>query len=175
MRSGAPTIRGREPVELARRCEEDPQLPPATCERVEPIARDWESDRRLHIHTIDSSAVDWRIELGSTPITRLMSSIGSALPISAWRSRPVLTTMSRLAGRLLGVGTVKLIGMISNGQPFDALVEGQELGPIGRLVEQAHPGDFYIPQRGIFAIGRVFVTPVAAGPPAAVPVEGVLR
>jgi hypothetical protein len=154
----------------------------AEVERVQvgPIALDWEGDRRLHIRTVDSPAVDWRIELASTPATRLMSLVGPALPLAAWRSRPVLSAMGRVAGWALGVGTVKLTGMTSNGQPFDAnplriwyvtdshaVVEGRELGPTGPLSEQAHLRDFYIPQRGIFAIGRVFVTPVAGGVPAA--------
>jgi hypothetical protein len=120
-----------------------------------------------------SRAVDWHLELGATLVTRLMSIAGSALPLAAWRSRPVLSAMGRVAGWLLGVGTVKLTGMTSNRQPFDAnpqriwlvtpshaVVEGQELGAIGPLAEQAHLGDFYMPQRGIFAIGRVFITRV---------------
>ena len=41
-----------------------------------------------------------------------------------------------------------------------AVVQGTDLGPIGPLVEQAHMADFYFPQHGIFALGRVFVTPV---------------
>jgi hypothetical protein len=41
-----------------------------------------------------------------------------------------------------------------------AVVEGQELGPIGALPEQAHMAAFYFPQHGIFAVGRVFVTPI---------------
>lgn len=145
-------------------------------QRVEvgPIAVDWEGSRRLRVHTLASPAVDWRIELGSTPATRLLSLVGPALPLVAWRSRPVLSALGRVAGRVLGVGTVKLTGLTSNRQPFDAnplriwyvtgseaVVEGRELGPIGPLAEQAHLGDFYIPQRGIFAMGRVFVTPVA--------------
>ncbi len=102
-----------------------------------------------------------------------MSVVGSALPLAAWRSRPVLAAMGHLAGSLLRVGRVKLTGMTSNRQRFDAnplriwyvtdshaVVEGSELGPIGPLAEQAHLGDFYIPQRGIFARGRVFVTPI---------------
>jgi hypothetical protein len=148
----------------------------AQVERVQvgPIALDWEGDRRLHVHTTDSAAVDWTIELGSTPVTRLMSVVGSALPLAAWRSRPVLSVMARVAGWSLGVGTVKLTGMTANNQPFDAnplriwlvtdshaVVEGEQLGPPGPLAEQAHLRDFYIPQRGIFAIGRVFVTRVA--------------
>lgn len=48
-----------------------------------------------------------------------------------------------------------------------AVVDGQELGPIGPLDEQAHLRDFYIPQRGIFAVGRVFVTRVPDEVPAA--------
>jgi hypothetical protein len=155
--------------------------------QVGPIALDWEDDRRFRVHTVDSPEVDWKIELGSTTITRMMSVFGSALPMSAWRSRPVLSAMGHVAGRSLGVGTVKLTGMTSNGQPFDAnplriwfvtdsqaVVEGQELGPPGPLAEQAHLRDFYIPQRGIFAIGRVFVTRVAGEMPVAAPAEEVL-
>ena len=161
----------------------------ASVERVQvgPIALDWEDQRRLHVSTVDG-AVDWTIELGSTPATRLMSIFGSALPLAAWRSRPLLLAMGRMAGWSLGVGKVKLTGMTSNGQRFDAnplriwfvtsshaVVEGQELGAIGPLDEQAHLRDFYIPQRGIFAIGRVFVTRVVDERPAAVPTAEVLR
>ena len=76
----------------------------------------------------------------------------------------------------------------SNGQPFDAnplriwfvtsshaVVAGRELGPTGPLAEQAQLRDFHIPQRGIFAIARVFVTRVADEVPAAVPATEVLR
>jgi len=162
----------------------------AEVERIQtgPIALDWEGERRLHVHTVDSPAVDWRIELGSSPVARLMSLVGSALPLAAWRSRPVLSAMGQVAGRSLGVGTVKLTGITSNGQPFDAnplriwfvtsshaVVDGQELGPIGPLAEQAHLADFYIPQRGIFAIGRFFATRVPSEVPAAMLTAEVLR
>lgn len=161
----------------------------ASVERVQvgPIALDWEDERRLHVSTVDG-AVDWRIELGSTAATRTMSVVGSSLPLAAWRSRPLLLAMGSMAGRALGVGTVKLTGMTSNGQAFDAnplriwfvtssraVVEGRELGPAGPLDEQAHLRDFYIPQRGIFAIGRVFVTRVPDEAPAAEPAAEVLR
>jgi|SRR5579884_451416 len=162
----------------------------ADVERVQagPIAVDWEGDRRLHVYTVDSPAVDWRVELGSSPVTRLMSLIGSALPLAAWRSRTVLSMMGRVAGQSLGVGIVKLSGTTSNGQPFDAnplriwlvtdshaVVDGHELGPVGPLAEQAHLADFYIPQRGIFAIGRFFATRVPGELPGAAPTKEVLR
>lgn len=152
-----------------------------------PIALDWQDERRLHIHTPDG-AVEWTVELGSTPITRIMSVAGAALPLRAWRSRPVLAAMGRVASWSLGVGTVKLTGMTSNGQPFDAnplriwfvtgshaVVEGQALGSPGPLAEQAHLRDFYIPQRGIFAIGRFSAPRVPGEVPAAELAAEVLR
>lgn len=39
-----------------------------------------------------------------------------------------------------------------------AVVEGANLGPPGPLAEQARMADFYFPQRGILAVGRVCVT-----------------
>jgi hypothetical protein len=85
--------------------------------------------------------------------------------------------MGAVAGRLLGVGTVALTGATSNGHLFQAnplriwsvrethaVVDGVDLGPAAPLAEQAHLADFFIPQRGVFAIGRVFMTPDAGTP-----------
>lgn len=139
--------------------------------RIGAILLEWETPHRLHIRAADG-AVDWTVEIGATGTTRMMSSVGSALPDAAWRWPPMLGAMGRVAGWALGVGTVRLTGLTSNGQHFDAnplrvwyvteshaKVEGVELGPIGALPEQAHIGDFYFPQRGIFAVGRVYMTP----------------
>ena len=141
------------------------------CAKVVPIDVVWEGPRCLHVRTADG-AVDWSVEIGSTLVTRMMSSVGSAMPLVAWRSPAVLKTMGLAAGRALGVGKVKLTGLTSNGQHFDAnplriwqvtdshaVVEGTDLGPTGALREQARMADFFFPQHGIFAIGRVFVTP----------------
>jgi hypothetical protein len=138
---------------------------------VVPIHLEWPGPRRLHVYTEDA-AVDWTINLGSTPLTRAMGMLGSSLPLAAWRSGLLLRVMGQMAGTMLGVGRVQLTGRTSNGQHFDAhplriwyvtdsraTVEGEELGPIGPLLEQARMADFYFPQRGIFAMGRVFMTP----------------
>lgn len=141
--------------------------------RVGPIGLEWQDERRLHVWTVDSDDVDWRIDLGSTLMTRLMSVLGSTLPMAAWRSRSVLSVLGGVAGPALRVGRVQLTGTTSNGQRFEAnpvriwyvtdsnaVVDGQELGPMAPLDQQAHLADFYIPQRGLFAMGRVFVTPI---------------
>lgn len=133
----------------------------------------WPAANRLRIRTADET-VDWEVEIGGTVVTRMMSAVGSTIPLSAWRSRPVLQAMGAVAGRMLGVGKVQLTGTTSNQQHFDAnplriwyvtasraVVEGEDLGPIAPLAEQTHMADFYFPQRGIFAVGRVFISPVA--------------
>lgn len=79
--------------------------------------------------------------------------------------------MSRVAGTALRVGRVRLIGVAPNGQRFianplfvwvatstRASVRGVDLGPVGPVAEQAHLGDFAIPQRGMFMVGRAIFT-----------------
>jgi hypothetical protein len=137
-----------------------------------PIDLEWESSSTLRVRT-DDGAVDWEIRLGATVATRALSTMGSMMPLGAWQSEPVLRAVGSAAGRLLGVGKVQLTGTTSNGQHFDAnplriwyvtmsraVVEGGDLGPIGPLAEQAHMADFYFPQRGVFAVGRVFISPL---------------
>ena len=141
--------------------------------RVGPISLDWEDQRRLRVRTLEEPGVDWTLQFGATWITRTMSVVGSAIPASMWRWRPILSAMGRVAGPALGVGKVQLTGLTSNGQHFDAnplqiwyvtdssaVVDGQEIGPIGPLPDQAHMADFYFPQRGIFAVGRMYMAPV---------------
>lgn len=68
---------------------------------------------------------------------------------------------------------MQLAGTTSNRQHFDAnplriwyvtashsTVEGEELGPAGPLPVQARMADFFFPQRGVFAVGRVFIRPL---------------
>jgi hypothetical protein len=132
----------------------------------------WEAPDRLRVRTADDT-VDWEVEMGATTVTRMMSVIGSTIPLAAWRSGPVLRSVGAVAGRMLAVGKVQLTGTTSNRQHFDAnplrvwyvtasraIVEGVDLGPVGPLAEQAHMADFYFPQRGIFAVGRIFISPV---------------
>jgi len=146
----------------------------ADVERVRegPIDLEWEASHQLRVRTTDGS-VDWEVTMGATVATRMMSAIGSVMPVAAWRSGAVLNAMGAVAGRVLGVGRVQLTGTTSNRQHFDAnplriwyvtssraVIDGEELGPIGPLVDQAHMADFYFPQRGMFAVGRVFISPI---------------
>lgn len=46
-------------------------------QRLGEIGLDWETAHRLRIRTADG-AVDWTVQIGSTPITRIMSAMGSS-------------------------------------------------------------------------------------------------
>jgi hypothetical protein len=140
--------------------------------KVVPIALEWETPTRLRVSTADG-AVAWTLEMAGTARTQVMSSLAAIVPMPVWRRQPVLRAMGAMAGRFLGVGKIQLTGTTSNQQHFDAnplriwyvresdaVVEGVDLGPIGPLTEQARMADFYFPQRGVFAIGRVFITPL---------------
>ncbi len=144
----------------------------ADVERVRegPIDLEWVAPNRLRVRVADG-AIDWNVTIGSTVATRMMSTMGSVMPLAAWRSGPVFNAMGAVAGRVLGVGKVQLTGTTSNRQHFDAnplriwyvtasnaVVEGEDLGPIGPLSEQAHIADFFFPQRGIRGC-RVFISP----------------
>jgi hypothetical protein len=100
-------------------------------------------------------------------VTRLFSGVGAVVPNRAWRSRAVLEVMSRVAGTALRAGRVRLTGLAPNGQRFvanplimwiatgsKATVRGIDLGEMGPAPEQARLGDFAIPQRGVFVVGR---------------------
>jgi hypothetical protein len=135
---------------------------------VEPVRSDidvaWLDATTLLVR-IDG-VLDWHLELGTTWATRLMSSMGRRLPARAWTSAPVLRAMGRAAGPMLGVGKVRLRGRVPNGQRFSvapvliwsvresrAVLHGEDLGSPGPLRDQTSLGDFWMPQRGIFAVG----------------------
>lgn len=74
-----------------------------------------------------------------------------------------------MARPLLGVGRVGLHGRVPNGQRFianprtlwavvdsSAQLAGTDFGPPGPIEPQAHLGDFWIPQRGILAMGQTY-------------------
>lgn len=130
----------------------------------------WESPTRLRI--VAPGLVDWRVCLEPSPMTRVMNAISSAMPMSAWNSPQVLRLMGKMASKSLGSGRLGLTGVTSNGQRFKAnpyriwrvseaaaTIRGEDAGTPAPLEEQERLGDFWLPQSGIFAMGRVYMTP----------------
>jgi hypothetical protein len=136
----------------------------------------WPSDRTLRV-AVPAVGMEWTATLTATNVSRVLNTVGRVIPDRAWRARPVLKAMGAVAGPALRAGKVGLSGTSPNGQSFlanplaiwviddsRARLGAEDLGPPGPLDEQARLGDFWIPQRGIFAIGRAFFGPTE--PPA---------
>ena len=139
--------------------------------RLTGINLTWKTAERLQVRTSDGH-VDWSVTLGSSPVTRMMNGMGAILPPAAWKSRWVLRLMGRMATATLGAGRLSLVGTSSRGYPFlanpwhvwrviesTATIGGESVGHPAPLPEQTRLGDFWIPQRGIFAMGRVYMRP----------------
>ena len=140
---------------------------------VEQITIDWTGDRSFSVSISDRLA--WDVSLDQPLAMKAMNAAAGIMPDALWRSAAVLKGMSAVAGLVLGAGRLGLAGITPNGQRFvanplqtwsitssSATIDGRDLGPIGPLMEQAHLGDFWIPQRGIFVLGRAFFEPFDA-------------
>ena len=118
--------------------------------------------------------LSWRIDLGPTPATRVMTVMGGALPAAGWNSNTVLAAMGPMARAMLRTGKVRLRGATPNGPRFKAAplkiwrvvggaatYRGEDLGEPAPLDVQTRLGDFWLPQRGIFFVGLArFAPPV---------------
>ncbi|HUI77373.1 MAG TPA: hypothetical protein VLY24_05640 [Bryobacteraceae bacterium] len=132
---------------------------------TEPIRIEW-TDRRRFCVTVDAPGeIVWDVCLAPTPATRMINAAASALPASWWRRRSLLSTMETAARWMLGTGRMNLTGCTPNGQLFTAAprliwsiaqsratIRGVDAGTPAPLPKQATLGDFYVPQRGIFAV-----------------------
>jgi hypothetical protein len=134
----------------------------------------WESADRLRVQT-SGGYLDWSVTLGSSPVTQMMNGMAALMPAAAWKSHRVLGLMGRMATATLGAGRISLAGTSSSGYPFlanpwhlwsvvnsSATIGGEPAGVPAPLAEQTRLGDFWIPQRGIFAMGRVYMLPPTA-------------
>ncbi|MGH9209250.1 MAG: hypothetical protein ACRD2C_01050 [Acidimicrobiales bacterium] len=126
----------------------------------------WPSGTTLRV-LIPQVGLVWSAALTSTPATRVLSAVGRAMPDRAWRSAPLLRAMGSVAGFVMRADRIGMVGRSPNGQEFvanpsqvwvidesSAQLGDDDLGPSGPLREQAHLGDFWIPQRGVFAVGK---------------------
>ncbi|HYM14791.1 MAG TPA: hypothetical protein VEZ14_04480 [Dehalococcoidia bacterium] len=136
-----------------------------------PIELSWPGPRTLHV-CIESAALDWTVEVAPTLATRAMNVMSRRMPERLWKERRVLALMAALAGPTLRAGRLGVYGRAPNGQQFianpivlwaitggRATIAGVDLGPQGPLAHQARLGDFWIPQRGLLAVGRAYFEP----------------
>jgi len=117
---------------------------------------------------IPAARLQWGIRFTSDVLTAGLRAGGRILPGPFWKKEWTLRALGKVAGRILGIGTLALSGAVPNGQRFQlsprllwrvaastALLDGEDLGVLGPLPRQARLGDFWIPNRGILAFGEV--------------------
>jgi hypothetical protein len=130
----------------------------------------WRDDHTLEVALGDE--LSWRIELGATPATRMMTAMGGVLPEAGWNSNTVLAAMGPMARTVLRTGRIRLSGATPNGPRFKsaplkiwrvvgsaASYHGEDVGAPTPLEAQTRLGDFWLPQRGVFFVGRARFTP----------------
>lgn len=140
--------------------------------QVPAITVSWRDDHTLEVALGDD--LSWRIELGPTPATRTMTALGGLLPDAGWNSNAVLAAMGPMARTMLHTGRIRLSGETPNGPWFKAAplkiwrvvasaasYRGEDLGEPAPLDAQARLGDFWLPQRGVFFVGRARFAPAA--------------
>lgn len=133
-----------------------------------PIDVTWPAPRVLRVG-VPSARLAWQVELASTAATRALNAMARLMPDRLWKDRRVLSMMAAVTGPALRAGHLGVHGRAPNGQAFvanpmvlwtiartSATIGETDLGPPGPLAVQARLGDFWIPQRGVFAVGRAF-------------------
>lgn len=138
--------------------------------RAPRIDLSWPDEHTLEVQLGDQ--LRWRIELGATPATRMMTAMGGVLPEAGWNSSTVLAAMGPMARTMLRTGRIRLHGVTPNGPRFKAAplqiwrvvggaatYRGVDLGAPAPLDEQVRLGDFWLPQRGVFFVGRARFSP----------------
>jgi hypothetical protein len=135
----------------------------------------WTADRAFQVSLDAGTSIEWEVELAPTAVTRAMNVIGGLMPDRLWSSKVVLSLMASVAGVALRAGRLGLAGRAPNGQRFvanpllvwsisasRASVAGRDLGVVASAPAQPRLGDFWIPRRGLFAIGRAVFEPFDA-------------
>lgn len=133
-----------------------------------PVEVAWPNATTLRV-AVPAVGLEWSSTLRTTAATRVLNGMGRLMPERAWRSTTVLAAMAPVAGRALRAGRVGMVGTSPNGHAFvanprqlwviddaTARLGNDDLGAPGPLAQQAALGDFWIPQRGVFAIGQAF-------------------
>ena len=138
-----------------------------------PIAVEWTDSHRFAVDIeTEGTRLHWEVRVSESAVTRALSAAAGVLPRFLRHHPAALTVIGRTAGLLLRAGRVRLIGTAPSRQHFfadlrhiwliedtTAVIDGVDLGEPGPLPEQAHLADFWLPQRGLFAIGSSFFAP----------------
>ncbi|MDQ0276806.1 hypothetical protein QO003_001109 [Arthrobacter silviterrae] len=140
-----------------------------------PVNAEWTGPAALTVRV--PGVVQWELEFGATWVTRAATATALRFPAALWRRDSVVNAMAAMMGPALGAGRMKLAGIVPNGQSFQArplriwavtrsraAIGGKDAGTLRPLPGQARLGDFWLPQRGLFAADLGIRYPSTAAP-----------
>lgn len=138
---------------------------------VTPIHINWKGAKSFEVQ-VESPELAWRVNIRNTAATSFLDFICDLIPQQAWKNKKILEMVEKVATDMLETGAIKLTGTTPNGQQFkavpryirivdksEAVFEGNDLGTMAPLPQQAHVGHFCIPQKGLFMVGHAFFEP----------------
>ena len=139
-----------------------------TYNAIVPIGIEWTGPAEFSVNV--GTVLRWEVRLTESWSTRLINAAARLVPGAWWQERFMLKAMGAAARFALRSGKMNLAGRTPNSQEFIAnpqrvwlvesscaILKGLDLGPTGALVQQARLNDFFIPQRGLFAVVCAFM------------------
>ena len=134
--------------------------------RLARIHLSWTGPNELRVEMEDPPLV-WTVSMAAPPFLRVMNAVSGSLPLWSWKPAPLLRVRQWMAGRLLGMGDIRLSFDMPSGQATvimperiffidasKAVLDGQDLGEPVRLAENPTIGGIPLPARPTFAIGQ---------------------
>src|SRR5262249_41075218 len=138
------------------------------------IALDWRGPAELEVE-MDDPPLSWNVTMTRPPLLAAMNALLARIGDTAWRRPALPRRFERLAKPLLG--DADMLGRTPNGHlhllapqrmfqiaTARAVLAGEDLGTPIRASTNPRIGPWRLPARPIFAIGRGFFAPAAAGP-----------
>lgn len=140
----------------------------AACTHVGPASIDvaWTGPMSLRI-TADGIGLDWTLMATETALLRTLNGMSARLPVWTWRPQVLLRAREALAGRVLGMGELRMSGTMPSGHTgtlmpqrmyfiddSTAVLGGQDLGHAAHATTTPEIGGFPLPARGVLAIGQ---------------------
>lgn len=126
----------------------------------------WTGPNELRVE-MEEPSLSWTIAMSAPPYLRILNAVSGSLPLWTWKPAWLLWARQWMAGRLLGMGDIRLSFVTPGGQDTvimperiffigasKAALDGQDLGEPVRLEGNPTIGGVPMPARPTFAVGQ---------------------
>ena len=137
---------------------------------VRPIRCEWTGPLQFEVGVDGPDELRWQVRLQATVASRMLNGVAAVMPKGLWHRPSAVNAVGRAAAAILGAGRLCLAGKTPNGQAFlanprriwvivdsRATVAGEDCGAARPAARAGALGDFWIPQRGLFAITSAYL------------------